>query len=123
MGTIVASNFFEHFRIPDGERILRDVARVLRPGGRLIVVQPNFRLEPRCFFDEFTHQTPVTGVGFTDFLRSLGFRMVHSEPRYLPFPMNSRLPKWGWLVDLYLALPYHPPAGQFLVVAEAPPRS
>ena len=123
VGTVVASNFFEHFTIPDGESILREVARVLRPGGRLIVVQPNFRLEPRRFFDDFTHKTPFTDAGFTDFLRSLGYRVLHCEPRFLPFSMNSRLPKWGWLVDLYLALPYHPLAGQFLVVAEAAPRS
>jgi hypothetical protein len=44
---------------------------------------------------------------------------VRAEPRFLPFSMKSRLPKVGWLVSLYLALPWRPLAGQFLLVAEA----
>jgi len=118
LGAVFASNFFEHFAIPEAELILREVTRVLRAGGRLIAVQPNFRLEPRRYFDDFTHKTAFTDVGFADFQRSCGFRVLHTEPRFLPFSMNSRLPKWGWLVDLYLALPFRPLAGQFLVVAE-----
>lgn len=119
MGTVFASNFFEHFALEDCRRILGEVQRVLGPRGRLIAVQPNFRLEPRRYYDDYTHKTPFTDAGFADFLRSLGWRIVHSEPRFVPFTMvRSRLPKFGWLVRLYLALPYRPLAGQFLVVAE-----
>ena len=44
LGTIFASNFFEHFTTEQGAKILTEAIRVLRSGGRLIVVQPNFRL-------------------------------------------------------------------------------
>jgi SAM-dependent methyltransferase len=120
MGTVLASNFFEHFTLEDGARVLAEARRVLRPGGRLIVVQPNFRLEPRRYFDDYTHRTAYTDNGFRDFLRAEGWKTVHSEPRFLPFTMKSRLPSAGWLVRLYLALPWRPLAGQFLVVAEKP---
>ncbi len=119
VGTVFASNFFEHFTVEECRSILDEVLRVLRPGGRLIVVQPNFALEPRRYYDDYTHKTAFTDVGFADLLRSLGWRIVHREVRFLPFSMNSRLPKFGWLVALYLALPYRPFAGQFLIVAEA----
>ena len=59
-------------------------------------------------------------AAFADFLQALGWAIVHREGRFLPFTMKSRLPKWSWLVDLYLALPVRPLAGQFLIVAEAP---
>ena len=36
----------------------------------------------------------------------------------MPFSMKSRLPVAEWLVRLYLALPFRPLAGQFLVIAE-----
>ena len=118
LGTALASNFFEHFTLEQGEQILGETWRMLRVGGRLIVVQPNFRLEPRRYFDDYTHRTAYTDNGFCDFLRANGFQVVHVEPRFTPFSMKSRLPTAGWLIKLYLALPWRPFAGQFLVVAE-----
>jgi hypothetical protein len=90
----------------------------LRPGGRLIVVQPNFRLQPRRYFDDYTHKTIFTDNGFRDFLKSEGWTIAHAEPRFMPFSMKSRFPTAEWLVRLYLASPIRPLAGQFLVVAE-----
>jgi SAM-dependent methyltransferase len=120
MGTILASNLFEHFTLEQGAEILAEGRRVLRSGGRLIVVQPNFRLEPRRYFDDYTHRTAYTDNGFRDFLLASGWKILHSEPRFLPFSMKSRLPTSEWLVRLYLALPFRPWAAQFLVVAEKP---
>jgi len=118
VGTVFASNFFEHFTTDDGACILLEMRRLLKPGGRLIVVQPNFRLEPRRYFDDYTHRTIYTDEGFRGLLGASGFRIVHCEPRFTPFTMKSRWPKAEWMVDLYLRLPYRPLAGQFLVIAE-----
>lgn len=120
LGTIFASNFFEHFTLEEGRQILSEAWRALRPGGRLIVVQPNFRLEPRRYFDDYTHKTIYTDVGFQDFLKGQGWKIVHAEPRFTPFTMKSRFPTAEWLVRLYLASPVRPMAGQFLVIAERP---
>ncbi|MEX2299996.1 MAG: class I SAM-dependent methyltransferase [Bryobacterales bacterium] len=119
LGTVFASNFFEHFTIEDGARILSEVHRVLAPRGRLICVQPNFRLEPRRYFDDYTHKQIYTDASFCDFVEANGFRVTHREPRFTPFTMKSgRIPTAGWLVRLYLSLPFRPMAGQFLAVAE-----
>lgn len=118
VGTVFASNFFEHFTLEEGRQILVEAARVLRPGGRLIVVQPNFRLEPRRYFDDYTHKTIYTDRGFQDFLKSEGWNILHAEPRFTPFTMKSRFPTAEWLVRLYLASPIRPMAGQFLMIAE-----
>jgi SAM-dependent methyltransferase len=118
LGTVFASNFLEHFTLEEGAGILTEANRVLRSGGRMIVVQPNFRLEPRRYFDDYTHRIAYTDNSFRDFLRSLNWNIIHSEPRFVPFSMKSRLPTAEWLVRLYLALPFRPLAGQFLVIAE-----
>ncbi len=118
LDVVFASNFFEHFTLEEGREILEETQRVLRPGGRLIVVQPNFRLEPRRYFDDYTHKTIYTDNGFRDFLKSQGWRILHAEARFTPFSMKSRLPTNEWLVRLYLSLPVRPLAGQFLVIAE-----
>jgi len=116
--TVVTSNFFEHFTISECQQILSEVARVLAPGGRLMAILPNFRLQPFRYFDDYTHKTPFTDASFAGLLTSSGWTVIHSEPRFLPFSMKSKLPRWSWMVTLYLASPIRPLAGQFLLVAE-----
>lgn len=118
LGTVFASNFFEHFTIEEGRQILGEIRRLLRPRGRLVVVQPNFRLEPRRYFDDYTHKTAYTDTGFAGLLHACGYQIVSSEGRFTPLTIQSRWPKAEWMVDLYLAMPFRPFAGQFLVVAE-----
>ena len=43
---VFASNFLEHLDHDAVDRCLAEIHRVLRPGGRLLLVQPNFRLAP-----------------------------------------------------------------------------
>ena len=119
VATVFASNFFEHFTQEEGATILAEAWRTLTPGGRLVVVQPNFRLEPGRYFDDYTHNTIYTDTGFSDYLTALGWRVVHCEGRFTPFTMkSSKLPTAEWMIRLYLSLPWRPLAGQFLVVAE-----
>ena len=100
--------FWNTSRWKTARRFWRRSSASFGPGGRFIAIQPNFRLEPRRYFDDYTHRTAYTDAGFQDFLRSLGWRVEHAEPRFTPFTMKSRIPTAEWLVSLYLALPYRP---------------
>ena len=92
----------------------------LRPGGRLVLIQPNFRLTARRYFDDYTHRTIFTDVSLPDLVASRGFRRERVEARFLPFSMQSRLSFGYRLAPLYLRLPWRPLAGQMLVIASRP---
>jgi SAM-dependent methyltransferase len=117
---VFASNLLEHLDLAANERLVREVRRVLRRGGRLILVQPNYRLRPREYFDDYTHVTVFSDRSLPDFLTAQGMRVDHVHARYLPFTMKSRLSFGHHLVPAYLRSPIRPLAGQMLVVATNP---
>ena len=117
---VFASNFLEHFEWPVLDAMARELSRVLRPGGRFAVVQPNFRLQPGRYFDDYTHRAIFTDVSLADWMASHGFRIVTVVPRFLPLTVKSRLGGLSFLMPLSLRLPWRPLAGQMFVVAERP---
>jgi ubiquinone/menaquinone biosynthesis C-methylase UbiE len=123
IGTALASNVLEHLEWPELEQLAAELRRILVPGGHMIVVNPNFRLKPREYFDNYTHRTIHTDRSMPGWFTSQGFEVVHVEGRFLPWTMNSRLQFGHKLVPLYLKLPYRPLAGQMLVVVRKPARA
>jgi len=115
---VLASNILEHFEPGVASSVVEDVARLLKPGGRLLIVQPNFRFAAKQYFDDYTHRSVFTDVSLPNLLRAHGFRIDHVQPRFLPYSMRgSRLPIRSWTVRAYLRSPIKPMAGQMLVVA------
>jgi SAM-dependent methyltransferase len=118
-----ASNVFEHLRGPDALlKVLTEVRTALRPGGRIMIMQPNVRLVGGAFWDFFDHTLPLSERGMTEALEVAGFRVVECRARFLPYTTKSRLPQWAFLVRLYLRFrPAQYLLGkQMLVVAERP---
>jgi SAM-dependent methyltransferase len=115
---IFASNFLEHFEWPALDEMRRLIVRALSPRGRLALVQPNFRLAPGRYFDDYTHRTIFTDVSLADWLAGGGLRVTRVEPRFLPLTVKSGLGHFSFLVPLYLRLPWRPLAGQMFVLAE-----
>jgi ubiquinone/menaquinone biosynthesis C-methylase UbiE len=116
--TVIASNFVEHLDYDAVDTLLEDISRVLQTGGRLILIQPNFRIDQKRYFDDYTHRSIWTDTSLTDLLKAKNYRIERAEPRFLPLTMKSKLSFGHRLVPLYLRLPYRPLAGQMLVVAQ-----
>lgn len=114
---VFASNLLEHLERADSQRLLGEAARVLRPGGRLILMQPNFRLNPGRYFDDYTHVAIFTDQSLTDYLVAEGWQIEKVMPRFLPLTLKSRGSGLTFLVPWYLRSPVKPLAGQMLVVA------
>jgi SAM-dependent methyltransferase len=115
---VFASNFLEHFAVADVVALLADIRRVLRPAGRLLLLQPNYLRKPAHYWDDPTHKTAFHHRNLPVLLERNGFRVVRVVPGLLPFSMRSRLPKLPLLVRLYLHSPFRPLAAQMYAVAE-----
>lgn len=102
---VFMSNLLEHLASPaEVLRLLAAARRVLKPGGEILVLQPNFRLCPGRYFDFVDHVLPITDRGLVEGLEATGFTVRERRVRFLPFTSRSRLPRWPWAVSLYLRL-------------------
>ena len=103
---VFCSNFFEH--LPDKAAVLAvlgHIHRVLKPGGRLLVIQPNIRYAYKEYWDFFDHHVALSHGSLSEAVTISGFDIDVLRPRFLPYTTKSRLPQAAWLVRLYLACP------------------
>ena len=100
------SNYLEH--LPSAEAVLQQLRvtfALLRPGGKMVVLQPNIRLIGGAYWDFIDHQTALTDRSLAEAAEMAGFTTDRVIARFLPYTTKSRLPKHPLLVRAYLAFP------------------
>lgn len=117
---VFCSNLLEH--LPDRETVLSlfdDFGRVLKPGGRLLILGPNLRYSGPRYWDFFDHILPLTHLSLAEALETAGYGVQTLLPRFLPFTTvgawRAPLP----LIRLYLRVPivWRLMGAQFFAVA------
>ena len=101
---IFASNFFEHLERESILATIREARRILTPGGKLIILQPNFRFCYRDYWMFFDHITPIDDRALIEVLETNGMEISEVITRFLPFTTKGSLPKSILLLRLYLLI-------------------
>ncbi len=102
---VFISNFFEHLPRADIVATISELRRILRPGGRVVVLQPDIRYCPDywMFFD---HITPIDGRALIEAFETTGFTTDRYIDRFLPFTMQGSKPTASVLIRLYVRMPW-----------------
>lgn len=123
MDVVFTSNFLEHLRSKEEcDLVLGEVLKLLKPGGKFIILGPNIRYAYAEYWDYYDHYLPLSDLSLAEGLRINGFEVETVIPRFLPYTMNSSTPTQPLLVRAYLALPlaWRFMGRQFLVVGRKP---
>jgi SAM-dependent methyltransferase len=100
------SNYLEH--LPSTEAVLQQLRvtfSLLKPGGRVLILQPNIRLIGGSYWDFIDHQTALTEKSLAEAATMAGFNTKKVIARFLPYTTKSRIPQHPLLVRAYLSFP------------------
>ena len=103
---VFISNFLEHLQSAEVVlNLLGTVFSRLRPGGTVLILQPNIRYVGVKYFDFIDHQMVLTEKSLVEALEVNGFAIQHLVKQFLPYTAKSNLPTHPSLVRAYLKLP------------------
>ncbi len=87
---IFMSNFLEH--LPSKQivlEILSECRRALKPGGIVMILQPNIRYVGAAYWDYIDHHIALTEHSLTEALEVSGYSVIRMIPRFLPYTAKS----------------------------------
>ncbi|MBF0380660.1 MAG: class I SAM-dependent methyltransferase [Magnetococcales bacterium] len=74
---VFSKSVIEHFYYPDN--FMQEIFRVLKPGGLVITMCPDWEANMRIYFEDYTHRTPFTITSLRDIQLINGFENVECE--------------------------------------------
>ncbi len=74
---VYSKSVIEHFHYP--ERLVKEMSRVLKPGGLAITLCPAWEYNYRIYFEDFSHRTPFMLESLRDIQIIHGFENVEVE--------------------------------------------
>jgi SAM-dependent methyltransferase len=91
---VYSKSLLEHFRDPD--RYLKEAHRVLKPGGVLLTLVPDWESCYKLYFDDYTHKTPFSLISLRDIYRIQGFTDVQVF-KFRQLPLVWKYPALNYL--------------------------
>tara|TARA_B100001109_G_C18862007_1_gene474513 strand:- start:801 stop:1469 length:669 start_codon:yes stop_codon:yes gene_type:complete len=103
MDIIYSKSFIEH--LSDPGLYLKEANRVLKPGGLLLTLVPDWEANYKIYFDDYTHKTPFTKISLRDAYNIHGFTSTEVI-KFRQLPLVWKYPILNYLC--YLISPFIP---------------
>jgi ubiquinone/menaquinone biosynthesis C-methylase UbiE len=103
---VFVSNFFEHITKEDIIKTIKEFKRVLKKGGKVLILQPNIRFTEKNYWMFFDHITPIDDRALIEIFETFEFRTNRVIEKFLPFTTKSSFPKNAFFVKAYLNFPF-----------------
>ena len=94
---IFSKSVIEHVR--NTENFLSEAKRVLKPGGILVIMTPDWQSQMKCFYDDPTHVKPFTKHSMSAVLSMKEFREIRIQD-FMQLPSTWKFPTLRWLYML-----------------------
>jgi SAM-dependent methyltransferase len=94
---IFSKSTIEHIHNPD--HLFNELYRVLKPGGKVILMTPDWETNYKEFYIDYSHVTPYTRKSLREALLIFGFKNVNVEQFY-QLPLLWRCPHLKFLAAL-----------------------
>jgi hypothetical protein len=79
--------------------------KLLRSGGKILILQPDIRYVGQNYWNYFDHHLPLSAPSVAEALEISGFIIDSVINKFLPYTMKSKIPTPPFLVYLYLKCP------------------
>jgi ubiquinone/menaquinone biosynthesis C-methylase UbiE len=86
---IYNKSLLEHLHNPD--KFLIEARRVLKPGGKILSLVPDWESNYKTYFDDFTHRTPFTKISLNDIYLMTAFKEINVY-KFRQLPIVWRFP-------------------------------
>lgn len=86
-------------------RTLQECVRILKNGGTVMILQPNYRAVQKGYWDFCDHEIAISDKSMKELLDGVGLQVKKVIPKFLPYTIKSRIPRHPLLARIYLKFP------------------
>ena len=108
---IYSKSFIEHLNSPI--HFLNESYRVLKKGGKIITLVPDWEANYQIYFDDFSHKTPYTKYSLHDAYAICGFKNINTF-RFRQLPVVWKYPILNLFCSLIAIFTPHRSKNKFL---------
>ena len=102
MDIVFSKSVIEHVR--NADNFISEMRRVLKPGGLLVLMCPDWATQAHMYWDDYTHVKPWTRKGLQNALVLHDFSQIHAI-LFRQLPLLWKYPMMEYVSDLIALLP------------------